>query len=104
MKQLLVGGGVIDFATLHPIWAVLAVVVAVLVMRRAARAFGPGRQARTRRGPQRGEGEGRRPAATLIENRAVRSASAPAMLELAQVGEPPIRAGEEAPLDPSVAH
>ena len=66
MKQLLVGGGVLDFATLHPLWTVLALVVAVLVMRRAVRAFGPGRQARTRRSPERGDGEGPRPASNLI--------------------------------------
>ena len=66
MKQLLVGGGFIDFATLHPLWTVLALVVAVLVTRRAVRAFGPSRQARTRRPPQRGEGEGRRPASGVV--------------------------------------
>jgi hypothetical protein len=65
MKQLLVGGGFIDFATLHPLWTALALVVAVLITRRAGRAFGPGRQSRTRRPPQGGDGERRRPASGL---------------------------------------
>lgn len=66
MKHWLVGGGVVDFATLHPLWTGLALVVALVVTRRAARAFGPGRQARPRRPPQGGDGEGWRPASNLI--------------------------------------
>ena len=67
MKQMLVGGGLLDFATLHPLGALLAVLVAVVVARWTVRAFGPGRHARMRRPPpSSGEGEGRRPASNLI--------------------------------------
>jgi hypothetical protein len=50
MKQLLVGGGFIDFITLHPLWAVLGLGAAVVAARRA-RAFGPRRGSRARRPP-----------------------------------------------------
>jgi hypothetical protein len=67
MKQMLVGGGLLDFATLHPLGALLAVLVTVVVARWTVRTFGPGRHARTRRPPPPGgEGEGRRPASNLI--------------------------------------
>ena len=68
MKQMLVGGGLLDFATLHPLGALLAVLVAVVVARWTVRAFGPGRHARMRRPPPpaSGEGEGPRPASNLI--------------------------------------
>jgi hypothetical protein len=60
MKQLLVGGGLIDLATLHPLLAALAAVAVMLVVRRAVRVFGPGRQPRARRPGRDSDGDGER--------------------------------------------
>ncbi|MDB5447709.1 MAG: hypothetical protein JWQ97_3026 [Phenylobacterium sp.] len=49
MKDMIVGGGLVDFATLHPIGALLMLVAAALVLRRAGRSFAAGRRARSGR-------------------------------------------------------
>lgn len=66
MKQLLVGGGFVDFATLHPLWTGLLLVAAVVVMRRATRTLATGRRSRSRRPPAAGDGEQPRPASGLV--------------------------------------
>jgi hypothetical protein len=66
LKQLLVGGGFVDFATLHPLLTGLILVTAVLVVRRTGRAFAASRRLRLRRPPRGGDGEGPRPASGLV--------------------------------------
>jgi hypothetical protein len=66
MRQWLVAGGWLDFATLHPLGSLLVVLAAFFLLRRLARAYGPSRRARSRRQPHRGEGEGPRPASRPI--------------------------------------
>ena len=48
MKHLLVSGGFVDVATLHPLWTALVLLGATLALRRALRAFGPVRRGRER--------------------------------------------------------
>jgi hypothetical protein len=64
MKGLLVGGGLVDLVTLHPLLTGLLVVVALVAARRVARAFA-GRRARRPR-PGAGEGEEPRGASGLV--------------------------------------
>jgi hypothetical protein len=66
MRQWLVAGGWLDFVTLHPLGSLIVILAAFFLFRGLARAYGPGRRARSRRRPDRGEGEGRRPASHPI--------------------------------------
>jgi hypothetical protein len=65
MKGLLVGGGLVDLVTLHPLLTALLVIVALFAARRGARAFGGGRRTRQPR-TSAGEGEGPRGASSLV--------------------------------------
>ena len=59
MRSLLIGGGVLDFATLHPVDTVLGGVVAVVVVLWAARSLAARRARRLRRSAPEPDGHGR---------------------------------------------
>ena len=46
MKEILVGGGIVDFATLHPLGTLLVLGVAALVLLGARRRLSAGRRER----------------------------------------------------------
>ena len=57
MRGLLVGGGLVDVLTLHPLWSAGAVLGALLALRRAGRALAAARRPRAPRPSRPGEGE-----------------------------------------------
>ena len=49
MKAMLVGGGVLDVATMHPLGALAALLVALILVRRVGRSWAARRRPRAKR-------------------------------------------------------